>query len=120
MEAFLRLPGTALTICLLVLLNYPLRIAWGHDHYSGWQRPDGKGSCCNNQDCRPVAHRDTPAGAEVRIDELGGAWHAVPPRAVLPFGSPDDRAHACYGLIGCQSARGCQPHFYCVALPAAM
>lgn len=104
----------SLTLALLLAIASAVAPARAHDHYSGWQRPDGKGSCCNNQDCRPVAYRDTAGGVEVRIDELGGTWHKVPLAAVLPFGSPDDRAHACYALAW----RG--PHFFCVALPANM
>lgn len=105
-----------LSVCLVPLLTYPLGSAGAHDHYTNWQRPDGKGSCCNTFDCRPVAHRDAPGGVEVRVDELGG-WYRVPTGTVLPFGSPDAGAHACYVLVGCQSTLGCRPHFYCVALP---
>lgn len=104
----------ALALALLLAIAAAVAPARAHEPYSGWQRPDGKGSCCNNQDCRPVAHRDTAGGVEVRIDELGGAWHKVPLGAVLPFGSPDDRAHACYSLTGRA------PHFFCVALPSIM
>lgn len=110
----------AFTLALLLAVAWIAAPARAHDRYSPWQRPDGKGSCCNNQDCRPVAHRDRPGGAEVRIDELNGTWHAVPPPTVLPFGSFDDRAHACYVLVGCQSPGGCRPQFFCVALPANM
>ena len=96
----------------------------GHDQhhsiYEAWQRPDGKGSCCNNFDCRPVQFRDGADGIEIKIDELGGAWHKAPMQSILPFGSFNAEAHACYKIVGCRSPGGCQPHFFCVVLPMSM
>lgn len=91
-----------------------------HSFYEAWQRPDGKGSCCNNFDCRPVQYRDGVNGIEIRIEELGGAWHQAPMQSILPFGSFDAQAHACYVMTGCRTKEGCRPHFYCVALPISM
>ncbi len=91
-----------------------------HSFYEAWQRNDGKGSCCNNLDCRPVQFRDGANGVEIRIEELGGAWHAAPMQSILPFGSFDANAHACYGMTGCRTKEGCRPHFYCVVLPMSM
>lgn len=91
-----------------------------HPTYESWQRPDGKGSCCNNFDCRPVAYRNRGGGVEIRIVELGGTWHRVPPQAILPFASFDPDAHACYQLSGCHSDAGCRPSFRCVVLPDSM
>jgi len=100
--------------------------AQAHDHdlyhsfYEAWQRPDGRGSCCNNFDCRPVQYRDGVEGVEIKIQELGGTWHKAPLQSVLPFGSFNADAHACYTLIGCRSPAGCRPHFFCVVLPMSM
>ena len=91
-----------------------------HSLYEAWQRPDGKGSCCNNQDCRPVTYRDGTNGVEIKIQELGGTWHQAPMSAILPFGSFNADAHACYTMIGCRTKEGCRPHFFCVVLPMAM
>src|SRR6185503_6226432 len=91
-----------------------------HSFYEAWQRPDGRGSCCNNFDCRPVQYRDGAEGVEIKIQELGGTWHKAPLQSVLPFGSFNADAHACYTLIGCRGPGGCRPHFFCVVLPMAM
>jgi hypothetical protein len=96
----------------------------GHDRnhavYETWRRPDGKGSCCNNFDCRPVIYRSGRDGVEIRIAELGGRWHRVPREAILPFGSFDAEAHACYQLRGCHADGGCRLIFRCVVLPDSM
>jgi len=91
-----------------------------HSTYESWQRPDGKGSCCNDFDCRPVVYRSRGGGVEIRIAELGGTWHRVPPQAILPFASFDADAHACYQLAGCHSDEGCRASFRCVVLPTSM
>ncbi len=109
--------GVALLSLGMWLLASPAR---AHDPYTGWQRNDGKGSCCNKQDCRPVEWRTGKAGIEIQISELAGKWVAAPNSSVLPFSSPDDRAHACYVLVGCTSSLGCRVNFYCVALPMRM
>ncbi len=88
--------------------------AYAHNGYESWQRNDGKGSCCNNQDCRPVQWRDAKGEIEIQIPELGGAWRPAPRATILPFSSPDDRGHACYLM------ENGQPRFLCVALPTNM
>jgi hypothetical protein len=63
-----------------------------HDFYGTWMRNDGKGSCCNNQDCAPaVAER---RGAHWYVSHHG-SWLQVPETAVIRQRSPDGRAHAC-------------------------
>jgi hypothetical protein len=91
-----------------------------HPIYENWQRPDGRGSCCSNMDCRPVAYRSHSGGIDIRIEELGGAWHPVPPQAILPFASFDAEAHACYQLRACHAYEGCRLAIRCVVLPANM
>lgn len=94
-----------------------------HPIYETWQRPDGKGGCCNKHDCRPVTYRTSAAGVEIRIDELGGIWQAVPPKTILPFSSFDSDAHACYLLQRCVNggtAAPCAAAIRCVALPMNM
>ncbi len=96
--------------------------AW-HPVYETWMRPDGNGSCCNRHDCKPVAHRDSDAGIEIRIDELGGRWYPVPRKAILPFSSFNADAHACYIVQWCfdgGSRVPCRADIRCVALPMAM
>ena len=110
----------SLSVCVALLLTNPLGPAAAHDRYTTWQRPDGEGSCCSGYDCRPVQWRERAGRVEIRIEELGGAWHAAPPATFLPFASFDEHAHACYVVTGCREPAGCRPHFYCVTLPAAM
>ena len=120
----MRKTATAIAFLLAAATGAPASAQNGHDLYhslyEAWQRPDGKGSCCNKQDCRPVTYRDGAAGVEIKIDELGGTWHQAPMSAILPFGSFNADAHACYTLTGCRTPQGCKPHFFCVVLPMAM
>lgn len=44
----------------------PLKDRWGN-------------SCCNDQDCRPVPYRVTPAGVQMLVH---GIWIAVPDHAI--------------------------------------
>src|SRR5688572_16762891 len=74
-----------------------------HAIYETWTRPDGRGSCCNRFDCKAVTYRDSGQGVEIRIDELGGSWHQVPMKTILPFPSFNAEAHACYVLEWCFS-----------------
>ena len=98
-------------LALLAITVWAFR-AHSHEPYSKWQRNDGKGSCCNNMDCRPVEWRTGVAGdIEIKIVELDGAWRAAPNATILPFSSPDGRGHACYLM---ENGR---PRFLCVALP---
>jgi hypothetical protein len=92
------------------------RSARAHSHYDKWQRPDGKGSCCNQLDCRPVNYRQTVAGIEIWITEIG-QWHSVLPGTILPFISPDESAHACYVLSWGFGQPKRVPTVWCVALP---
>jgi hypothetical protein len=94
-----------------------------HVHYESWQRPDGKGSCCNKYDCRSVSYRDNGNGIEIKIQELGDTWHEVPKQTVLPHPSFNADAHACYLLQWCTvdgKRQPCKPIIRCVALPMAM
>jgi hypothetical protein len=120
----MRKTSTAIAFALAGVMTAPAAAQDGHDLYhslyEAWQRPDGKGSCCNNFDCRPVVYRDGANGVEIRVQELGNSWHQVPNQTVLPFGSFNAEAHACYALVGCRTAQGCRPHFFCVVLPMAM
>ncbi len=95
----------------------------GHPVYETWQRPDGKGSCCNKHDCRSVAYRPQGEGFEIQIEELGNSWHGVPTKTILPFTSYDANAHACYMLEWCWVERQrvpCRPNIFCVVLPMNM
>src|SRR5688572_33050868 len=87
----MRQTSTVLAFLLAAAFIGPAAANDGHDLYhslyEAWQRPDGKGSCCNNFDCRPVAFRDGANGIEIQIQELGGAWHPAPTQSILPFGS---------------------------------
>lgn len=55
-------------------------------NYTNWQRPDGKGSCCNLIDCRPVKcnlvhdKRGAVIGA---VLEVGDRSVSVPPDVIL-------------------------------------
>jgi hypothetical protein len=94
-----------------------------HAVYETWTRPDGRGSCCNRFDCKAVVYRDNGHGIEIRIDELGGTWHQVPLKTVLPFPSFNADAHACYVLQWCRTDgkhAPCRPDIRCVALPMSM
>lgn len=77
-----------------------------HVEYQKWQRPGGGGSCCNNEDCRPVrAYMDDDGSWRVWLD---GVWRYVPLSAVLPTDlAGDGRNHACVlkfnGVILCFS-----------------
>ena len=120
----MRSASMAIALLLTGAVVAPVAAESGHDlfhsFYEAWQRPDGKGSCCNNFDCRPVSFRDGANGIEIQIEELGGSWHQAPMQSVLPFGSFNAQAHACYVLTGCRTPQGCRPHFFCVVLPMSM
>jgi hypothetical protein len=74
----------------LLLLSSPPGSA--HDFYSSWMRNDGKGSCCNNQDCAPAAAERRGAHWYVKHH---GMWMEVPDNVVLRKSTPDGQAHAC-------------------------
>ncbi len=67
-----------------------------HHQYQQWKQKDGKGSCCNGDDCRPVRARLEDDGTwSVWIPEFR-RWLPVPAYAV---GDPDrfgdGRNHVC-------------------------
>lgn len=68
-----------------------------HDEYRDWRTPAG-GSCCSNQDCRPVrAYRDDSGLWRALID---GRWTIVPPTVVLGFTAKDGNSHICANAAG--------------------
>jgi hypothetical protein len=71
------------------------RFTPAHAWYSELRTPDGRMSCCNDRDCGPVPHRESPGGLGIEI-EIGGEWRPVPPEAILQDRwSPDGQVHAC-------------------------
>lgn len=80
---------------LLLALSPP---ASAHEPYSNWMKPDGDGSCCNNQDC--AISRAFWSPELERWVALGptGQWVIVPPEAELDpqrVANPDGNAHLC-------------------------
>lgn len=67
-----------------------------HHEYKGWQRKGGKGSCCSNEDCRPVRARlEDDGGYSVWIPEYRD-WIPVPEFALgEPDRFGDGRSHVC-------------------------
>jgi len=66
-----------------------------HGRYKDWQRKGGKGSCCSDEDCRPVRARLEDDGWVVWIPEFG-RWIPVPDFAVgEPDRFGDGRSHVC-------------------------
>jgi hypothetical protein len=67
--------------------------AEAHDFYTGLQRPDVGGSCCNGQDCHPTSMCVLPDGKEGIV----AAWGCigVPWDKVVGMSSPDGGAHIC-------------------------
>ena len=64
------------------------------DHYQKWQRPDGAGSCCNNQDCRPTRAFLGDDGLWRAWD--GRDWLVIPASKLLPADhAGDGRSHLC-------------------------
>ena len=59
----------------------PLRDRWGN-------------SCCNDQDCRPVPYRMTPAGVQMLVN---GIWIAVPDHAIQYRALPGDTGETAGG-----------------------
>lgn len=67
-----------------------------YENYGGWNRPDGKGGCCNNTDCEPIK-----AGQYMIIDGtyyvlIDGNWIKVDPKAYLEGTTQSELAHACW------------------------
>jgi hypothetical protein len=64
-----------------------------HDIYSPLKDQWGN-SCCNEQDCRPVPYRVTPAGVQMLVD---GEWIAVPDHAIQYRALPGDAGETAGG-----------------------
>lgn len=67
-----------------------------HHQYQNWKPKNGKGSCCNDDDCRPVRARAEWDGSwSVYIPEYR-RWVPVPDYAVgAPDRFNDGRSHVC-------------------------
>jgi hypothetical protein len=77
----------------LLLTAQCCQSAGAHDLYTGLQRPDVGGSCCNNQDCRPTSMCVLPEGKE----GINATWGCIPVpySKVVGMASPDGRPHIC-------------------------
>ena len=64
-----------------------------HDIYSPLKDRWGN-SCCNDQDCRPVPYRVTPAGVQMLVH---GNWIAVPDHAIQYRALPGDTGETAGG-----------------------
>ena len=91
---------TALTTCLAFLSPASAHDYWSdrgeYVNYGDWQRPDGKGGCCNTTDCEPIdpsRYRTDRGGYEILID---GKWVKVKPEAYLDGDTMSEVAHACW------------------------
>ena len=116
LQLVVRMSGVLVMAMLIGFVLGWFSRARAHNGYDSWQRPDGRGSCCSAKDCRPVAYRQQPTGIEIWITETG-KWATVPPKAILPFSSPDADAHACYVLSWGYGEPNRMPNIWCVALP---
>ncbi len=83
-----------------------------HEWYGGLERNDGGGSCCNDEDCRPVAMCQMEGGAEGLMIE--GTCRPIEWDKVLAIPSPDGQAHACYTSSFGLNGMGLQ--FLCIIL----
>lgn len=95
--------GAFATILLfaLWLIGALIGPAHAHDHYTAWKQPDNGGSCCNDQDCRPVTAKRVNDRWQVWISELK-RWETVPENKVLDpakFPPPDGSFHGCYTIM---------------------
>lgn len=79
------------------------------DFYAHLRIPGTQSSCCNNQDCRPVAHRITSTGVRFLVN---GTWLTPPTNRLIQTTTPDGGAHWC-GV----TFRGAPPHTYCAIIP---
>jgi hypothetical protein len=64
-----------------------------HDIYSPLKDRWGN-SCCNDQDCRPVPYRVTPAGVQMLVN---GDWIAVPDHTIQYRALPGDTGETAGG-----------------------
>jgi hypothetical protein len=62
--------------------------------YSGFERNDGKGSCCDWQDCRPASEPFMQQGGEKMIDRAGNVF-SFDPGKVVKRPSDDGNWHVC-------------------------
>ena len=88
-----------------------------HDIYSHLKDRWGN-SCCDNEDCRPVPYRVTPAGVQMFVD---GDWIAVPDYTIQYRALPDDTGetaggHWC-GTIRTKHSDGLEYTTHCAILP---
>jgi hypothetical protein len=65
-----------------------------HGPYTGWQRPDVGGSCCNDADCS-AASDFRIVGGQYEV-QFQNRWIVVPPEKVLHgVRNPDGNPHLC-------------------------
>ena len=92
-----KIPSILSMLAGIALLLFSVSAASAHDHsrphLNGWYKglESGRGPCCDGTDHSYVADVDWESKAgryRVRID---GAWHDVPPEAVLPGPNLDGR-----------------------------
>lgn len=78
----------------VIALGALINDAFGHDHYGEWKMPDNPSvSCCNMQDCRPVAaSMDMDGHWTARVD---GRPVPIPAHKIMKGPSPDGRSHWC-------------------------
>lgn len=62
--------------------------------YSGFKRNDGRGSCCDWQDCRPASQPFIEQGNEKMIDRAGNTF-SFDPGKVVKRPSDDGNWHVC-------------------------
>lgn len=86
--------------------------SWHQQFYSGLQRPDGKGSCCNLFDCRSTSVRSVDDHYEVMKD---GRWVPVPMDKIIKKSAPDGGAHICAPQSDSKSFPA--DEIFCVILP---
>lgn len=74
------------------------------EFYSKWERPNGLGSCCNDQDCSPIDDKDiriNDGKLEVHVHDGYGElrWVEVPKEDIRPYNAPDMQSHLCHAGI---------------------
>lgn len=84
---------------------------WHGEFYSRLQRPGGKGSCCNLNDCVPTTSRTIGGRYEVLVE---GEWTPVDPEVIQRVTAPDGGAHVCYPKPTPHWPKGT---LFCVVLP---
>lgn len=84
-------------VCLLAL---PALAQEGHakyheDFYSKWERPNGLGSCCNNDDCHPIDDKDLRTSSTKLEARIRNEWVEIPKELIRPYTPPDLQSHIC-------------------------